>query len=68
MGRTSRTRGRHERCIQFFVFRSENLKGRDHAENVGVDGSIILEWILGPQFRKVSAGLIWFRIGTGGCP
>jgi hypothetical protein len=25
----------------------ENLKGRDHAENLGVDGKITLEWILG---------------------
>jgi hypothetical protein len=25
----------------------ENLKGRDYAENLGVDGRIILEWILG---------------------
>jgi len=25
----------------------ENLKGIDHSENLGVDGSIILEWILG---------------------
>jgi hypothetical protein len=28
-------------------FRSENLKGRDHSEDLGVDGRIILEWILG---------------------
>jgi hypothetical protein len=25
----------------------ENLKGRDHMEDLGVDGRIILEWILG---------------------
>jgi hypothetical protein len=25
----------------------ENLKGRDHSEDLGVDGKIILEWILG---------------------
>jgi hypothetical protein len=23
----------------------ENLKGRDHSEDLGVDGRIILEWI-----------------------
>jgi len=28
-------------------FWSENLKGRDHAEDAGVGGSIILEWMLG---------------------
>jgi hypothetical protein len=27
-------------------FLSENLKGRDHSEDLGVDGKII-EWILG---------------------
>jgi hypothetical protein len=27
-------------------FLSENLKGRDHSEDLGVDGKIILEWIL----------------------
>jgi hypothetical protein len=26
---------------------SENLKVRDHSEDLGVDGRIILEWILG---------------------
>jgi len=25
---------------------SENVKGRDHLENPGVDGRIILEWII----------------------
>jgi hypothetical protein len=25
---------------------SEKLKGRDHTEDLGVDGKIILEWIL----------------------
>jgi hypothetical protein len=28
-----------------FVFKS--LKVRDHSEVIGVDGSIVLEWILG---------------------
>jgi hypothetical protein len=28
-------------------FLSESLKRRDRSENVGVDGKIILEWILG---------------------
>jgi hypothetical protein len=29
-----------------------NLKGRDHLEDQGVDGRIILEWILTRQDRK----------------
>jgi len=28
-------------------FLSENVKVRDHVEGLGVDGRIILEWILG---------------------
>jgi hypothetical protein len=28
------------------IFSLENLKGRDHLEDVGVDGMIISEWIL----------------------
>jgi hypothetical protein len=30
----------------FTEFRSVNLKGRDHSEDQGVSGKIILEWIL----------------------
>jgi len=29
------------------VFLLENLKGRDHLEDLGVDGKIMLDWILG---------------------
>jgi hypothetical protein len=27
----------------------ENLKGKHHSEDLGVDGKIILQWILGKQ-------------------
>jgi hypothetical protein len=37
------TRGRDEKCILFGL---ENLKGRDSAEDLNIDGNIILEWIL----------------------
>jgi hypothetical protein len=33
-----------EKCIQNFD--QKKLKGRDHTEDLGVDGRIILEWIL----------------------
>jgi hypothetical protein len=45
------TLGRDERCIQ-------NLKGRDHSEDVGVYEKIILEWILGKWDGKVWTGFI----------
>ena len=42
-----------------------NLKQRNHLEDPGADGFILLKSI----FRKLEGewtGLIWFRIGTGG--
>ena len=44
-----------------------NLRERDDLDDPGVDGGIILRWIL----RKWDGGgrwtsLIWLRIGTGG--
>jgi hypothetical protein len=49
------------KCIQNFV--SENLKGRDRSENLGVDG-MISEWILGKEGGKVRTGFIWLGTGT----
>jgi hypothetical protein len=31
----------------YTIYWSENLKGRDHLEDLGIDEKIILEWILG---------------------
>jgi len=40
---------------------------RDHSEDMGVDGNIILlEWMLGKQGGKMWTGLIWLMIGTSG--
>jgi len=47
------------------IFWFEN-KGRDHSEDLGVEGKIILEWILGRQGRKVWTGCMWLRIGSSG--
>jgi hypothetical protein len=44
----------------------KNLKGRDHLADLGVDGRIIAEWILGKQVGKVWTEFIWLRIGNSG--
>jgi hypothetical protein len=43
----------------------ENLRGKNHFEDLGVDGRIILRWIL-RKFEGAWTGLSWLRIGTGG--
>jgi hypothetical protein len=63
MGGECGTYGGEERCIQRFGVRK--LRVRDHLENPGVDGKIILRWI----FRKWEGawtGSSWRRIGSGG--
>jgi hypothetical protein len=40
------------------------LKGRDHSEDIGTDGKIILKWILGKRDGKMWTGCIWLRTGT----
>jgi hypothetical protein len=47
-------------------FWPENLNGRDHAEEIGIDRKIILEWILREYGGKVWTGCISFKIGTSG--
>jgi len=47
---------------------SENLKGRDYKEDIGIDGKIILDWILGKQRGRVRIGCVCLRVGTSAGP
>jgi hypothetical protein len=44
----------------------ENLKGRNHLEELGIDGKRISDLILGKDGGKVWIGFIWLRIGPSG--
>jgi hypothetical protein len=47
-------------------FGPENLKGRDHSEDLGIDGKIIVEQISRKYGGKVWTGFICLRIGSSG--
>jgi hypothetical protein len=36
----------------------------DHLEDLGVDGRIMLKWIIGNMGRRVWIGFMWLRIRT----
>jgi hypothetical protein len=48
------------------MFWSENLKGRDYLEEQGIDGRMILEWVLEKEGGEFWTGFIWLRIQTTG--
>jgi hypothetical protein len=53
-----------ERRKMQIKFWFQNPKGRDHPEHLGIDGWIILEWILDKEGGKVWSGFIWRGIGN----
>jgi hypothetical protein len=46
------------------IFWLENLKRRDYSEDLGIDGGIILESVLGKSGGKLWTGCIWLRTVT----
>jgi hypothetical protein len=46
--------------------KSENLEVRNCLGNLGIDGRIILKWILSKQGVMVWTGFTWLRIGSSG--
>jgi hypothetical protein len=43
-----------------------NLRERDHFQDQGIDGRIILSWIFRKWDVGARTGSIWLRTGTGG--
>jgi hypothetical protein len=46
----------------------DKLEGRENLEDLGGDGKMILEWLLGKLHGRVWTGCIWLRIGITGWP
>jgi hypothetical protein len=44
----------------------KNMGDRDHKEDQGIEGSIILKCILRKEIRRAWTGLLWLRTGTSG--
>jgi hypothetical protein len=63
LGGACSTYGRQERCIQGF---GRETRERDHLEDLGIGGRIILKLIFKKLDEETWTELIWLRIGTGG--
>jgi hypothetical protein len=49
-------------CARFWF---KILNGKDHTEDLVVDGRTTLKWILMEYDGRVWNGVIWLRIGNG---
>jgi len=43
-----------------------NVRVRNHLQDLGIDGRIILRWVFRKWDVRIWTGLSWLRIGTGG--
>jgi hypothetical protein len=69
-------KSRRMRCVRYVIWMEEmrnahkilvgKPEGRDHSEDQGVDGKIILKFMFGAPGGWVWAGFAWLRIRTRG--
>ena len=64
LGGACSTYGRDETCVQGVWW--VDLRERDHLEDPGVNGRILLKCIYKKLDGGSWTGLIWLKIGTGG--
>ena len=62
MGGACSTYGGEKRRVEDFVGKPE---GKDHLEDPGIDGKVILRWLIRKWDRGAWTGFIWLRIETG---
>ena len=62
-GHVAHTGDRREVHIGFWW---GDLVERDHQEDSGIDGRIILKWVLKKWHGEARTGLFWLKIVTGG--
>jgi len=64
MSGTCRTNGGREEVYTGFWW--GNMREREHLEDTGIDGRIILRWIFRKWDVEALTGTMWLRTGTVG--